>query len=402
MPGRAPGPSGTLAGAAGGHAVESRARVLPPRAAGPPMKATPLHSVHVRLGARMVGFGGWEMPLQYGSILDEGRTVRSACGLFDLSHMGRFEVRGRDAVALVDRVCTNHCAKMPAGAIRYSLLCRPDGRPLDDLLIYREEEGVYLVVNASNTERDLAWIREHSGGLAAEVVDTTAQTAMLALQGPRSQEILARITRDVDLGALKYYRFAHGTVAGLERTRISRTGYTGEDGFELYLPAHEGERVWEELLAAGRPLGLAPIGLGARDVLRLEAGMALFGHELSEEANPREAGVEFALALTSEKGDFIGRAGLEALGRERRARLMGITTAGPRVPRQGLELFQGERRVGHVVSGGVSPTLGTNIGSAFVELGLDKEGMELSLDVRGKRQPCRIQELPFYSRTRKK
>jgi aminomethyltransferase len=366
------------------------------------MKATPLHAVHVRLGARMVEFGGWQMPLQYGSILDEGRTVRSACGLFDLSHMGRFEVRGEDAVALVDRVCTNHCAKMPAGAIRYSLLCRPDGRPLDDLLIYKEEVGVYLVVNASNSERDLAWIRAHSTGLAAEVVDTTADTAMLALQGPRSQEILARVARDVDLGALKYYRFTHGTVCGLERTRISRTGYTGEDGFELYLPAHEGERVWEELLAAGRPLGLAPIGLGARDVLRLEAGMALYGHELSEGSNPREAGVEFALALTPEKGDFIGRAGLEALAHERRARLVGITTAGPRVPRQGLALFQGEKHVGEVVSGGVSPTLGTNIGSAFVELGLDREGVELELDVRGKRQPCRIQELPFYSRTRKK
>jgi aminomethyltransferase len=210
------------------------------------------------------------------------------------------------------------------------------------------------------------------------------------------------VARDVDLGALKYYRFTHGTVCGLERTRISRTGYTGEDGFELYLPAHEGERVWEELLAAGRPLGLAPIGLGARDVLRLEAGMALYGHELSEHSNPREAGVEFALALTPEKGDFVGRAGLEALAHERRARLVGITTEGPRVPRQGLALFQGEKRVGEVVSGGVSPTLGTNIGSAFVELGLDREGVELELDVRGKRQPCRIQELPFYSRTRKK
>ncbi len=370
------------------------------------MKATPLHSVHVQLGARMVEFGGWQMPLQYGSILQEGQTVRSACGLFDLSHMGRFEVQGRDAVALVDRVCTNHCAKIPVGGIRYSLLCREDGRPLDDLLIYRDEVGVYLVVNASNSERDLQWIRTHARGLSAEVHDTTAATAMLALQGPRSQEILARITRDVDLGALKYYRFGFGTVAGLRGTRISRTGYTGEDGFELYLPAGEGTRVWHELVGAGAPLGLAPIGLGARDVLRLEAGMALYGHELSEEANPREAGIEFALALTPEKGDFIGRAGLEALERTKQARLVGITTAGPRVPRQGHELFlpaaRGGERVGQVASGGVSPTLGTNIGSAFVRLGLDQEGQELELDVRGKRQPCRVRELPFYSRTRKK
>jgi aminomethyltransferase len=366
------------------------------------MKETPLHSVHVQLGARMVEFGGWHMPLQYGSILAEGQTVRTRCGLFDLSHMGRFEVRGRDAVALVDRVCTNHCAKIPVGSIRYSLLCREDGRPLDDLLIYRDEVGVYLVVNASNTERDLAWIRAHAQGLSAEVVDTTPQSAMLALQGPRSEEILARVTTGLDLGALKYYRFGFGTVVGLARTRVSRTGYTGEDGFELYLPAREGERVWHELARAGKDLGLEPIGLGARDVLRLEAGMALYGHELSEEGNPREAGVEFALALTPEKGDFIGRAGLEALGRARRARLVGITTEGPRVPRQGHELFRGAETVGTVASGGVSPTLGTNIGSAFVQLGLDDEGVELELDVRGKRQPCRVRALPFYSRTRKK
>jgi aminomethyltransferase len=349
----------------------------------------------------MVEFGGWSMPLQYGSILEEGRRVRTAAGLFDLSHMGRFEIQGREAVALVDRVCTNHCARMPVGSIRYSLLCREDGRALDDLLLYRDETGVYLVVNAANSEQDLAWIRAHARGLSAEVRDTTGVTAMLALQGPRSQEILARVARDVDLASIKYYRFAFGTVAGLKNTRISRTGYTGEDGFELYLPASEGQRVWNELVAAGAPLGLAPIGLGARDVLRLEAGMALYGHELSLETNPREAGIEFALALTREKGDFVGRAGLEALGQERRARLVGITTAGPRVPRQGLELFRGGERVGQVASGGVSPTLGTNIGSAYVRLGLDKEGQELELDVRGKRQSAHVRELPFYSRTRK-
>ncbi|MSR61495.1 MAG: glycine cleavage system aminomethyltransferase GcvT [Planctomycetes bacterium] len=366
------------------------------------MKQTPLHDVHVALGARMVEFGGWHMPLQYGSILEEGKIVRTACGLFDLSHMGRFQVQGRDAVALVDRVCTNHCAKIPTGSIRYSLLCNEEGRPLDDLLIYRDAVGVYLVVNASNSERDLAWIRGHIGGLAAEVRDETSDTAMLALQGPRSQEILAKITRAVDLAAIRYYAFGFGTVAGLKQTRISRTGYTGEDGFELYLPKAEGARVWQELLAAGTPAGLKPIGLGARDVLRLEAGMALYGHELSAEGNPREAGIEFALALTPAKGDFIGRAGLERLGAARGARLVGITTEGPRVPRQGQELFQGGAKVGVVASGGVSPTLGTNIGSAFVKLGLDKEGVELELDVRGKRQSARVRELPFYSRTRKK
>lgn len=366
------------------------------------MKETALHSTHVALGARMVEFGGWSMPLQYGSILDEGRTVRSTAGLFDLSHMGRFEVVGRDAVALVDRVCTNHCARIPVGSIRYSLLCNADGRPIDDLLIYRDEAAVTLVVNASNTERDLAWMRSHVGDLAAEVLDHTDATSMLAVQGPRSVEVLEKVTRDVDLAAIKYYRFGFGTVCGLANTRLSRTGYTGEDGFEIYLPRAEGPRVWNELLEVGRPLGLAPIGLGARDVLRLEAGMALYGHELSEDQNPREAGVEFALALTPEKGDFVGRSGLERLDASRSARLMGVTTEGPRVPRQGQDLVHGGQKVGRVVSGGVSPTLGTNIGSAFVRLGQDHDGAELELDVRGKLQPCRLCELPFYSRTRKK
>ena len=366
------------------------------------MKQTSLHDLHVELGARMVEFGGWHMPVQYGPILEEGRTVRERSGLFDLGHMGRFQVQGPDALALVDRVCTNHCAKLEPGTIRYSLVCREDGGALDDLLFYRDVEGVYLVVNASNTERDLAWIRSHASGLEAEVRDLTAESAMLALQGPRSQEILARVVRDVDLGTIKYYRFGFGTVCGLRGTRISRTGYTGEDGFELYLPNEEGPRVWRELLAAGKEAGLAPIGLGARDVLRLEAGMALYGHELDETTNPFEAGLDFAIALTDEKGDFVGRSALTAMSRSRERRLVGITSEGPRVPRQGYELFQDGTLVGRVCSGGVSPTLGTNIGSAFVRLGQDREGLELELDVRGKRQACKVRELPFYSRTRKK
>jgi len=366
------------------------------------MKDTPLRSVHLDLGARLVEFGGWNMPVQYGSILEEGKLVRTACGLFDLSHMGRFQVLGRDAVALVDRVCTNHCARIPVGAIRYSLLCGEDGHPLDDLLIYRDQVGVYLVVNASNTARDLEWIRAHAGTLAAEVRDLTDETSMLALQGPRSQEILAQVTSAGDLARIGYYKFGFATVCGLPDTRISRTGYTGEDGFELYLPRAEGVRVWHELMRLGKPAGLAPIGLGARDILRLEAGMALYGHEIDERSNPLEAGLDFAIAFTPEKGAFVGRAALERMAREKRARLVGITTPGPRVPRQGQELFRAGERVGAVASGGVSPTLDTNIGSAFVRLGLDQEGTELELDVRGKRQPCRVRELPFYSRTRKK
>jgi aminomethyltransferase len=366
------------------------------------MKRTSLHDAHVALGARMVEFGGWNMPVQYGSILDEAKAVRERAGLFDLGHMGRLAVHGPDAVALVDRVASAHCARIPVGSIKYSLLCNEDGFPLDDLLVYRDEVGVYLVVNAANTERDLDWIRGHARGLQVEVEDQTAASGMIALQGPLSQELLQPHVRGLQLSELKYYRFGFGTVSGLSGTRVSRTGYTGEDGFEIYLPTAEAPRVWSELLERGAAAGLRPIGLGARDVLRLEAGMALYGHEIDEETNPFEAGLAFAVALTPEKGAFVGRAGLERLRAAPKRRLVGLTTDGPRVPRQGHRLLHEEREVGAVRSGGISPTLGTNIGSALVELGCDEPGRRLALDVRGKHQECRIHELPFYSRTRKK
>ncbi len=366
------------------------------------MKKTSLHAIHAGLGARMVEFGGWSMPVQYRSILEEAKTVRTRSGLFDLGHMGRFRVTGKDAVALVDRVATNHVARIPVGAIRYSLFCNESGYPLDDLLVYRDEDAVFLVVNASNTRQDLDWIRSHANGLDAAVEDLTDATAMLALQGPASQEILQGLVDGCDLASIKYYRFGFGSLCGMEHIRFSRTGYTGEDGFEVYFPTTEGPRVWNELATAGRAHGLEPIGLGARDTLRLEAGMALYGHEIDLEHDPWEAGLAFGIALTPEKGDFVGRTALERLKANPRRRLVGITSPGPRVPRQGMTLYAGDEEVGHVVSGGVSPTLDTNIGSAYVVLGQDTPGRELELDIRGKRQPCAVRELPFYSRTRKK
>jgi aminomethyltransferase len=368
------------------------------------MKQTTLHDRHVELGARMVEFGGWSMPVQYGAILDEVTTVRTAAGLFDLGHMGRFEVAGPDAVALVDRVATNHAARIPVGAIRYGLLLNDAGYPIDDLLIYRDEVGVYLVVNASNTDVDLAWMRRHADGLDVAVVDTTDETGMLAVQGERSVDVLQPLVAGCDLSSIKYYRFDHGTVCGLPNTRISRTGYTGEPGFEVYVPAGEAPRVWDEILAAGAPHGLKPIGLGARDTLRLEAGMSLYGHEIDLSHHPLEAGLAFAVKLDDEKGDFIGRAALERLAAHPTRRLVGIATDGPRVPRQGHVLYAGPERqtaVGEVVSGAKSPTLNTNIATAYVRLESAAEGTELELDVKGKRQPARVVSLPFYSRTRK-
>ncbi len=366
------------------------------------MKTTPLHDSHEELGAKMVEFAGWHMPVQYGPILDEVKRVRSAAGLFDLSHMGRICVSGPDAVKLVDRVATNHCARIPIGSIRYSLFCREDGGVLDDLLLYRDDEDkVYMVVNAVNCDRDLEWLRQHAGGFDAEVQDLTAEQAMLAVQGPNALDVVTELTEDCELADLGYYKFTFGTVCRLARVRISRTGYTGENGYEVYCPASAAERVWTRLLEAGEKHGLAPIGLGARDVLRLEAGMALYGHELDEDHNPIEAGLGFAVSFREEKGDYIGREALQRIKGARKQRLVGVTTPGPRVPRQGHVLYKGDEQVGTICSGAPSPTLETNVATAFVAIGSDRPGEELDVDFRGKRQPVTVQELPFYSKTRK-
>ena len=365
------------------------------------MKHTPLHDLHVRLGAKLVEFGGWHMPVQYGPILDEVRTVRSRSGLFDLSHMGRVRITGPDRVAMVDRIATNFVAKIPLGAIRYSLFCRADGMPIDDLLVYRGEDEVYLVVNASNTDVDLAWITEHARGFDVAIDDETPRTAMLAVQGPDSTAVLQPLVEGLDLAKLGYYRFGFGSVCGLAGTRISRTGYTGELGYEIYLPAAQGTRVWEEIARSGAARGLAPIGLGARDTLRLEAGMPLYGHEIDATHDPIQAGLAFGVSFAPEKGDWVGRDALQRIQAAPTRHLVGITTSGPRVPRQGYALFAGEERIGEVVSGTVSPTLGTNIGTAYVPLGHGQPGDPVLLDVKGKRQEAQYCALPFFSRTRK-
>jgi aminomethyltransferase len=365
------------------------------------MKETPLHDLHVALGAHMVEFGGWHMPVQYGPILDEVRTVRSKVGLFDLSHMGRVRLTGPDRLALADLVATNFCAKIPEGAIRYALFCREDGNPIDDLLVYRGKDEVFLVVNASNTQADLDWIRSHARGKDVKVEDQTDELAMLALQGQESQAALQPLVPDLDLASVGYYRFGFGTLCGLRGTRVSRTGYTGEDGFEVYVPAAEAERVWKEMTRSGEPRGLRPIGLGARDTLRLEAGMPLYGHEIDAEHNPIEAGLGFGVSFAPEKGDWIGRAALERVKKNPTRHLVGITSDGPRVPRQGYKLFDGARELGTVCSGSPSPTLGTNIGTAYVPLGSGSPGDPVELDIKGKRQAARFRALPFFSSTRK-
>jgi aminomethyltransferase len=365
------------------------------------MKQTALHAVHAALGAKLIEFGGWSMPVQYGPILDEAQCVRSSAGLFDLGHMGRVHVSGPDTLRFLDKVCTNFVAKIPVGAIRYSLFCRADGNPIDDLLVYREKDSVYLVINAGNTAVDLAWLREQARGFAVTIDDQTERTGMLALQGQRAHEVLQTLVTGLDLATIGYYKFSFGTVCGLPNTRLSRTGYTGEDGFEIYLDNADCVRVWNAVLEAGRAAGVRPIGLGARDILRLEAGMPLYGHEIDATHNPIEAGLDFGISFKDEKGDWIGRSALAAVKAAPRQRLIGLVTDGPRVPRQGHKLFSGAQEVGYVCSGAPSPTLGVNIASAYVALSHAQPGAQLEIDFKGKRQPCQLRDLPFFSRTRK-
>jgi aminomethyltransferase len=348
----------------------------------------------------MVEFAGWKMPVQYGSILEEVRAVRERAGLFDLCHMGRVEARGARALVDLDRLVTNEVRDLPAGRARYGLLCDEAGGVLDDLIVYRPagSEDPLVVVNASNLERDLAWMRRNAPGTS--FVDRTEEIAMLAIQGPRAQEILSPLT-DLDLGAVRYFGCGRGRLLDLERTLFARTGYTGEDGFELFLPAERAERVWEDLLRAGAGEGLRPIGLGARDTLRLEAGLPLYGHEIDESTNPIEAGLAFAVRFAPGR-EFLGRAALEAVAARGPARrVVGLRASSKRIPRQGYPVLHGGNVVGRVCSGGLSPTLGTTIGTAIVPSNLAEAGTSLEVDVRGERQPVEVVPLPFFHRRRR-
>ncbi|GIW71754.1 MAG: aminomethyltransferase [Planctomycetota bacterium] len=363
------------------------------------MRRTVLHEVHRTLGARLVPFAGFEMPLVYTGIREEHQAVREAAGLFDLGHMGRLVLRGRDRIQLLDWVATNRYQGLEPGHAHYALLCQPDGGVIDDIIAYVLPEECLVVVNAANHQTVLAWIEQQrmARGLQAELLDRSEQLAMLALQGPRALAILGGLT-GLDLAAIPYYGIAEGELAGV-RMLLARTGYTGEDGFELYLPAEHAVRIWQVLLEQGRPCGLLPCGLGARDTLRLEAAMPLYGHELSRQINPYEAGLGFAVRLDKEA--FVGR---EALARIKeqgpRRRLACITCEGRRIPRQDHPVLAGGRRVGTVTSGTFSPTLERPICMALLEPACAVPGTEVAIEVRGQLLPGRVGKRPFYKRER--
>ena len=357
------------------------------------LRRTPLHDFHVAHGGRMVDFAGWEMPVQYRSILEEHKVVRRAAGLFDVSHMGEVDVRGPDATRFLNRLVTNDVSRLFPGRVLYSPMCYPSGGVVDDLLVYqRTPEDFFLCINAGNIAKDLAWIQEQAKGFAVTITDRSDDYALLAIQGPNAAAIVQSLT-GAKLGAIKYYHFGEGTVAGIQCI-ISRTGYTGEDGFELYHAATDAQALAAAVLAAGADHGIELAGLGARDSLRLEAGYPLYGHEITADISPLTAGLGWTVKL--DKGcDFIGREALEAEKRNGAAqKVVFFRTGDRRIVRADTPVLGPDgAQVGRVLSGTLSPILNEAIGSALVSTAALTQTLEV--DIRGTKLPLQLVKPPF-------
>ncbi len=371
-------------------ATESTASRVPPPASR--LKRTPLYEVHAALGAKIVPFAGYEMPVQYPTgITAEHKAVREKAGLFDVSHMGEFIVRGPQAVEFVNHVTTNDVNALKPGQAQYSTILRVDGTIVDDCLVYRSDDRLLMVVNGSNIDKDFAHISRFVKDFDVTLDDISEKVALLALQGPEAARILQQHT-DTDLSKIKYYEFTQGTVADVEKVYISRTGYTGEDGFELYFPGEHAATIWNALTASGE---VTPAGLGARDSLRLEMGMALYGNDLDDTTTPLEASLGWLVKL--KKGDFVGRDALVAQKEQGlKRKLVGFTTSERSFPRHGYPVFAKGKSSGEVRSGTMSPTLGIPIGTAYVPPDSAAEGSPLEIEIRGKRVPASVVKMPFY------
>lgn len=359
------------------------------------MKQTPFHDLHVKAGARMIDFGGWHMPVQYSGVNDEHHTVRNAVGLFDVSHMGEIEAIGPDALAFAQKLTTNDLRTCAIGQAQYAAMCRPHGGIVDDLITYRmADDHFFFCVNASNTEKDFAWMQEVAQEFTnMTLVNRSAEYAQLALQGRHAQAILQGMT-PLDLASIQYYRFAKGPVADVPMI-VARTGYTGEDGFEIFFGPEHADTVWTRILEAGAPFGIKPIGLAARDTLRLEMKYALYGNDIDETTLPLEAGLGWVTKLN--KGDFVGRDALmkaKADGISRK--LIGFELIERNVPRHGYRTLDAAGTpVGVVTSGTVSPTLGTPVGMAYLPTGMSEVGSVFAVEIRGKAVPARVIKTPF-------
>jgi len=344
----------------------------------------------------MVDFFGWHMPVQYTGVIDEHLAVRTRAGLFDVSHMGEVSVCGARALEFLQKVTCNDVARLKVGRAQYTALTLPNGAFVDDLLIYRLDENEYfLVVNASNTPKDVAWLQEHAAGFDVDLRDASASWAQLALQGPNSQRILAELVT-TKLDDIKYFDFVRAEVDGVPAI-VARTGYTGEDGFEIYVAPAEAERLWYALLGSGAPHGLVPVGLGARDTLRLEATLPLYGNDIDDGTTAWEANLGWIVKL--KKGDFIGRDALvrqKERGPERR--LVGFELCGRAIARRGYRAFFEGREAGHVTSGSYAPFLKKNIGLAYLPLRAGEPGTSFEVEIRGRREPAIVVPTPFYKR----
>jgi aminomethyltransferase len=364
-----------------------------------PLHEPPLHDRHAALGARLIDFAGWLMPVQYTGILEEHRAVRERAGLFDLSHMGELFVVGPEAGAALAAALVTNPPSLTDGRAQYSMIVAADGGILDDLIVYRLGSERYLVVaNASNAQVVSDLLAERIRPFKAVLDDRSLATALVAIQGPLSVEILRPLT-DVDLDSLRYYAIAEGAVAGVTAL-LARTGYTGEDGFEIFVDTAHAVDVWDALMAAGSDRGLRPIGLGARDTLRLEAGMPLYGNELDAETNPYEAGLGRVVKL-DKPDDFVGRAALERVARDGVARkLVGLVLRGRGIARHGYPIHADDRTTGVVTSGTQSPTLGEAIAMGYVATADAEPGTMIDVEIRGQRVPAEVVALPFYKRAR--
>ena len=362
------------------------------------MKRTAFFPIHQRLGAKIVPFAGYEMPIQYAGIIEEHKAVRNHVGMFDVSHMGEFEISGKDASALVQQVTTNDASKLTAGKIQYSAMCYPDGGIIDDLLVYNLGDRFMLVVNASNISKDFEWIRSQIGTLDVQLVNKSDSISLLAVQGPQSLATLQKIS-SVDLSSLVYYSFTRGKIAGKEMI-ISRTGYTGELGFELYFDSSgsAAETVWNALMDAGKEFSIKPIGLGARDTLRLEMGFCLYGNDIDQTTNPLEAGLGWITKF--DKGNFSGKDAILKTKKDGlKRKLVGFVMEEERAfPRHGYEIYDNNAPAGTVTSGTVSPILEKGIGMGYVRSDIAQAETPIAVLIRGKSVGGKIVKMPFIQK----
>jgi aminomethyltransferase len=365
------------------------------------LKRTPLFEVYKESGAKTIDFGGWDLPVQFAGIKEEHETVRTKAGLFDVSHMGEIVVKGSDSLAYLQKMVTNDVSKLKDGGAQYAALCYENGGTVDDLIIYRKSENEFLlVVNAANTEKDYEWLKQHVEG-NVELTNISGEIAQVALQGPLSQQILQKLVKEIDLSEIGFFKFKDVVDVNGVSTMIARTGYTGEDGFEIYCKSEDGQKLWRGLLEAGEEEGLLPIGLGARDTLRFEANLPLYGQELSKDITPIEAGIGFAVK-TDKEADFIGKEVLKAQKENGAPRkLVGIEMIDRGIPRHGYPVFVNGEQIGEVTTGTQSPTLKKNVGLALLKKDFTELGTEVEVEIRSKRLKAQVVATPFYKKPRK-